>query len=188
METRKNDVNNPAASQGGQTVDIELTREERQVIELLRTHKLSIKHLDEERRQMIRQFIEHLHHEKGISLTDMAKLVGNKTSGYMSWLARQLGIQPRDFEEARLAGIHKKVRKYERKPFDGTDEEKAYLLGLRHGDLSVFNPFGDAIRVSRCRYTKVKTTPRFNMQSNSFEHRKIRKFRISFYRPSKSTK
>ena len=60
METRKNDVNNPAASQGGQTVDIELTREERQVIELLRTHKLSIKHLDEERRQMIRQFIEHL--------------------------------------------------------------------------------------------------------------------------------
>ena len=148
METRKNDVNNPAASQGGQTVDIELTREERQVIELLRTHKLSIKHLDEERRQMIRQFIEHLHHEKGISLTDMAKLVGNKTSGYMSWLARQLGIQPRDFEEARLVGIHKKVRKYERKPFDGTDEDKAYLLGLRRGDLSVSRPFGDAIRVS----------------------------------------
>src|SRR5438309_479957 len=138
METRQNDVNNPAASQGGQTVDIEL----------LRTHKLSIKHLDEERRQMVRQFIEHLHHEKGISLTDMAKLVGNKTSGYMSWLARQLGIQPRDFEEARLVGIHKKVRKYERKPFDGTDEDKAYLLGLRRGDLSVSRPFGDAIRVS----------------------------------------
>jgi len=147
LEAQK-DVGNPTASQGGQTVDIELTPEENQVIELLRTPKLSIKHLDEERRQMIRRFIEHLHHEKGISLTDMAKLVGNKTSGYMSWLARQLGIQPRDFEEARLAGIHKKVRKYERKPFDGTDEEKAYLLGLRHGDLSVFNPFGDAIRVS----------------------------------------
>jgi len=148
METRKNDVNNPAASQGGQTVDIELTREERQVIELLRTHKLSIKHLDEERRQMIRQFIEHLHHEKGISLTDMAKLVGNKTSGYMSWLARQLGIQPRDFEEARLAGIHTKVRKYERKPFDGTDEDKAYLLAFRHGDLSASVPFATAIRIS----------------------------------------
>src|SRR3989442_9726098 len=148
METRKNDMNNPAASQGGQTVDIELTREERQVIELLRTHKLSIKHLDEERRQMIRQFIQHLHHEKGISLTDLAKLVGNKTSGYMSWLARQLGIQPRDFEEARPAGIHKKVRKYERKPFDGTDEDKAYLLGLRHGDLSASRPFGTATRVS----------------------------------------
>src|SRR5712692_747596 len=148
METRQNDVNNPTASQGGQTVDIELTREEKQVIELLRTHKLSIKHLDEERRQMIRQFIQHLHHERGISLMDIAKLIGNKTSGYVSWLFKQLGIQPRDFEEARLAGIHKKVRKYERKPFDGTDEDKAYLLGLRHGDLSASRPFGDATRVS----------------------------------------
>jgi len=149
LEGPQKDVDNPTASQGGQTVDHEeLTPEEKQVIELLRTHKLSIKHLDEERRQMIRQFIQHLHHEKGISLSDIAKLIGNKTSGYTSWLTRQLGIQPRDFEEARLAGIHKKVRKYERKPFDGTDEDKAYLLGLRHGDLSVSIPFGDAIRVS----------------------------------------
>src|SRR5207245_8394163 len=76
------------------------------------------------------------------------KLIGNKTSGYTSWLTRQLGIQPRDFEDARLAGIHKKVRKYERKPFDGTEEDKAYLLGIRHGDLSASRPFGNATRVS----------------------------------------
>ncbi len=148
METRKNDVNNPAASQGGQTVDIELTPEEKQVIELLRTPKLSIKYLDDETKQKIRRFLQRLHHEERISLSDIAKLIGNKTSGYTSWLTRQLGIQPRDFEEARLAGIHTKVRKYERKPFDGTDEHKAYLLGLRHGDLSVSRPFGDAVRVS----------------------------------------
>jgi len=66
----------------------------------------------------------------------------------MSWAARQLGIQPRAFEEARLAGIRQKVRKYERRPFDGTDEDKAYLLGFRHGDLSASIPFGTVTRVS----------------------------------------
>jgi hypothetical protein len=129
-------------------VDIELTQEENQVIELLRTPKLSIKYLDEETKQKIRRFLQRLHHEERISLSDIAKLIGNKTSGYTSWLARQLGIQPRDFEEARIAGIRQKVRKYERKPFDGTDEDKAYLLGLRHGDISASRPFGDATRVS----------------------------------------
>jgi len=145
----QNDVENPTASQGGQTVDIEeLTPVEQQVIELLRTPKLSIKHMDEPTKERVRNVMQHLHHERRISIMDIAKLIGNKTSGYVSWIFKQLGIQPRDFEEARLAGIHKKVRKYERKPFDGTDEDKAYLLGLRNGDLSVFRPFGDAIRVS----------------------------------------
>jgi hypothetical protein len=138
----------PAASEGDTATDIELTEEERQVIELLRTPKLSIKYLDEPTRQRIRTVMQELHHKRGVSLTDVAKLIGNKTSGYTSWLTRQLGVQPREFEEARLAGIHRKVRKYERRPFDGTDPDKAYLLGLRHGDLSVSRPFGDAIRVS----------------------------------------
>ena len=39
-------------------------------------------------------------------------------------------------------------RKYERKPFDGTDEDKAYLLGLRHGDLSVSKPWKGVAKVS----------------------------------------
>jgi hypothetical protein len=34
------------------------------------------------------------------------------------------------------------------KPFDGTDEDKAYLLGLRHGDLSVSRPWEGVVRVS----------------------------------------
>ena len=148
MEVQK-DVGNPTASQGGQTVDIEeLTPEEKQVIELLRTPKLSIKHMDEPTKETVRNVMQHLHLERRISIMDIAKLIGNKTSGYVSWVFKQLGIQPRDFEEARLAGIRQKVRKYERKPFDGTDEAKAYLLGLRHGDLSASRPFGDATRVS----------------------------------------
>src|SRR3989454_6649939 len=184
MDTRQNDMNNPAASQGGQTVDIELTSEEKQVIELLRTPKLSIKYLDDETKQKIRRFLQRLHHEERISLSDIAKLIGNKTSGYTSWLTRQLGIQPRDFEEARLAGIHTKVRKYERMPFDGTDEDKAYLLGLRHGDLSASVPFGDAIRVSTSTthpamaelftklfspYGHVYQHPRYKKDTNTYE-------------------
>ena len=118
------------------------------MIELLRTPGLSIKHLDEDRRDLIRRFVLRKHVEEGLSLGDLAKLIGNKTSGYTSWLTRQLGIQPRPFEEARLKGIHEKVRKYERKPFDGMDEDRAYLLGLTHGDLSISRPFNGAIRVS----------------------------------------
>lgn len=122
--------------------------EEGRVLELLRTPGLSIKYLDEETKERIRRFVIRKHIEEGLSLGDLAKLIGNKTSGYTSWLTRQLGIQPRAFEEARLKGIHEKVRKYERKPFDGTDDDKCYLLGLTHGDLSVSRPFGDATRVS----------------------------------------
>jgi hypothetical protein len=119
-----------------------------EILALLRTPGLSIKNLDPATKEKVRRYLVIRHVEEGVSLGDIAKLIGNKTSGYTSWLSRQLGVQPRDFEEARLNGIHEKVRKYERKPFDGSDEDKAYLLGLRHGDLSVSRPFGDAIRVS----------------------------------------
>jgi hypothetical protein len=118
------------------------------MLALLRTPGLSIKRLDAATKEKVRRFIVAKHVEEGLSLGDIAKLIGNKTSGYTSWLSRQLGVRPRAFEEARLKGIHEKVRKYERRPFDGSDEDKAYLLGLRHGDLSVSRPFGDAIRVS----------------------------------------
>ena len=122
--------------------------DEDEILALLREPGLSIKNLDAPTKEKVRAYMLRKHIEQGVSLGDIAKLIGNKTSGYTSWLTRQLGIQPRDFEEARLKGIHEKVRKYERKPFDGSDEDKAYLLGLRHGDLSVSRPFGDAIRVS----------------------------------------
>jgi hypothetical protein len=118
------------------------------VLALLRTPGLSIKNLDPTTKEKVRCFVVRKHVEEGVSLGDIAKLIGNKTSGYTSWLARQLGVKPRGFEEARLKGIHEKVRKYERRPFDGTDEDKAYLLGISHGDFYVSRPFGDAVRVS----------------------------------------
>ena len=104
--------------------------------------------MDETKREELRRFLLFLHVEEGMSLNDVAILIGNKTSGYTSWLYRQLGVRCRPFEEARLKGIREKRRKYERKPFDGTDEDRAYLLGLRHGDLSVSRPWKDVVRVS----------------------------------------
>jgi hypothetical protein len=158
--------------------------DEAEVLALMRTPGLSIKNLDPEKKEKIRKYILKKHVEQGVSLSDLAKLIGNKTSGYTSWLTRQLGIQSRDFEEARLKGIHEKVRKYERRPFDGTDEDKAYMLGLRHGDLSVSRPFGDAIRVSTStthptmaalfrslfeRFGHVYQHPRFKKDTRTYE-------------------
>lgn len=119
-----------------------------ELLALLRTKGLSIKELDEQKRAQLRELIDCLHNTRGLSLNDIAKVIGNKTSGYTSWLCRQLGVPRRPFEEARLKGIREKRRKYERKPFDGTDEDRAYLLGLRHGDLSVSRPWKGVVRVS----------------------------------------
>ena len=118
------------------------------LLSLLRTKGLSIKDLDPAKKAQLRDFLDYLHNTKGMSLNDVAKLVGNKTSGYTSWVCRQLGVPRRPFEEARLKGIREKRRKYERRPFDGTDEDRAYLLGLRHGDLSVSKPWKGVVRVS----------------------------------------
>jgi len=155
-----------------------------ELLALLRTKGLSIKDLDEKRKVELRDFLDYLHNVKGLSLNDVAKLVGNKTSGYTSWVCRELGVQRRPFEEARLKGIREKRRKYERKPFDGTDEDKAYLLGLRHGDLSVSRPWKGVVRVSTSTthpamarlfrnlfapYGHVYQHPRFRKDTNTYE-------------------
>jgi hypothetical protein len=122
--------------------------EEELLVRLPQTEGLSIRNLDDKTRTDLRRLMTDLHVSRGMSLNDIAKLIGNKTSGYASRLSKQLQVRTRPFEEARLKGIREKRRKYERKPFDGTDEDKAYLLGLRHGGLSVTRPWNGAVRVS----------------------------------------
>jgi len=118
------------------------------LLALLRTKGLSIKDLDERKKGELRELMEYLHGAKGLSLNDIAKMIGNKTSGYTSWLCRQLGVRARPFEEARLKGIREKRRKYERRPFDGADRRKAYLLGITHGDFTASKPWKGVVRVS----------------------------------------
>ncbi len=130
------------------TPDVGLTEEQSAQIAMLRTKGLSIRGLDAERREALRRTMVELHVERGVSLGDIAKLIGNKTSGYTSWLCAQLGVKARPFEEARLKGIREKRRKYERRPFDGSEEDKAYLLGVAHGDFHTSSPWNGAVRVS----------------------------------------
>ena len=154
------------------------------MLALLRTKGLSIKDMEEGQKANLRAYLGLLTNEKGMSLNDVAKLVGNKTSGYTSWVCRQLGVTVRPFEEARLKGIREKRRKYERRPFDGTDEDKAYLLGLRHGDLSVSKPWKGVVRVSTStthpamaelfkalfgQYGHVYNHPRYKKETDSYE-------------------
>jgi len=128
--------------------EVELDDAQQSLLALMRTKGFSVRPMDEAKKEELWRFLLFLHVDRGMSLNDVATLVCNKTSGYTSWLYRQLGIKCRPFEEARLRGIREKRRKYERKPFDGTDEDRAYLLGLRHGDLSVSKPWKDVVRVS----------------------------------------
>jgi hypothetical protein len=127
---------------------IRLAADEKAVIELLQHKNLSIRHLDPETKGRVKAAMEGLHWTRGLSLNDIADLVGNKTSGYSSYLFKELGIKPRPFEEARLKGIHDHVRIHERKPFDGTDEDKAYMLGVAHGDLHIATPWNGVISAS----------------------------------------
>ena len=162
----------------------ELDDTQKSLLALIRTRGFSVKYVDEAKKEELRRFLLFLHVDRGISLNDVAILVGNKTSGYTSWLYRQLGIKCRPFEEARLKGIREKRRKYERKPFDGTDEDRAYLLGLRHGDLSVSKPWKDVVRVSTSTthpamanlflslfepYGHVYQNPRYKKDTKSYE-------------------
>ncbi len=161
-----------------------LTESEGVLMDLLRTKGLSIKSLPAQNRRELSDLMARLHNERGLSLTDIASLIGNKTSGYTSWLYKQLGVPVRDFETARLKGIREKRRKYERLPFDGTDTDRAYMLGLRHGDLSVSRPWKSVVRVSTstthpamstlfsnlfAKYGHVYQLPRFKKDTESYE-------------------
>lgn len=55
---------------------------------------------------------------------------------------KRMGVQLRDKVEAQIES----VSKYERRPFPGDNLQKAYLMGLRYGDLNVVR-HGRAIRV-----------------------------------------
>lgn len=56
---------------------------------LMRTNGFSVEYMDEARKEELRMFLVFLHVEKAMSLNDVANMVGNKTSGYTSWLLQE---------------------------------------------------------------------------------------------------
>jgi len=78
----------------------------------------------------------------------LKRIAGSSVSAVTVWgHLKGRGIKLRDRVEAQILA----VSKYERKPYTGDNIEKAYLMGLRYGDLNAVR-HGRAIRV------KVSTT------------------------------
>jgi hypothetical protein len=73
----------------------------------------------------------------------LKQIAGGSVSPVTVWNhLKKRGVALRDKVEAQIQD----VTKYERKPFRGDDAEKAYLMGLRYGDLDVVR-HGRAVRI-----------------------------------------
>ena len=73
--------------------------------------------------------LKRLYYNENFSLKQIAKRLGRSKGGVERRLSRY-GIKTR-------GNKHRKHWKYEKKPFDGSREEKAYMIGFRLGDLNV---------------------------------------------------
>jgi uncharacterized coiled-coil DUF342 family protein len=76
--------------------------EREELLILLRKKNLRISRLTEQTKQRLKVLVEKLHRDEMLSLNDISSLIGNKTSGYVSWLMKKLGIKAIGFEESRL--------------------------------------------------------------------------------------
>jgi hypothetical protein len=110
--------------------------------------------LSEEHKVRIRNVIHQLHNTKKLSLLQISKEVGRSYTAIWG-LCRALDIKTRSVAEADRNSIAIRS-KHKRKPFDGTEEEKAYILGFRHGDLTALQVSGTAVMV-----TSTTTHPAF---------------------------
>jgi len=78
------------------------------------------------------QKIVELYVEKKLSLKQIAKLFNASASG-IKWLLLKNGVKLRDRRE----GLKLRIGKYEKPPFNGSKEDRGYLIGITLGDLHV---------------------------------------------------
>ena len=78
------------------------------------------------------QKIVELYVEKKLSLKQIDKLFNASASG-IKWLLLKNGIKLRD----KLEGLKLRIGKCEKPPFNGSKEDRAYLIGITLGDLHV---------------------------------------------------
>jgi hypothetical protein len=126
---------------------IEFSQEESEVLALLaQTRRVDKRWLDDKEVQRIRRVLDRLHNLKMLSLLRISKEVG--CSYTKVWgLCRALGVPTRGRAEADRNSAPERSKRPKR-PFDGTDEEKAYILGFCQGDLNVRQVSSLAIFVS----------------------------------------
>jgi hypothetical protein len=105
-----------------------------------------VRWLSEEGKVTIRAVLDELHNRKRLSLLRISKEVGRSYTKIWG-LCRALELPTRNVAEADRNSAAERS-KHKRTPFDGTDEEKAYILGFANGDLTAWQASGTAVMVT----------------------------------------
>ncbi|MDA4122241.1 MAG: hypothetical protein OK456_03560, partial [Thaumarchaeota archaeon] len=90
--------------------------------------------------------LDGLHNGKSISLHRISKEVGRSYTAIWG-LCRALEIHTRTVAEADTLSAESRS-KHKRTPFDGTEEDRAYMLGFKNGDITALQVSGTAVMVS----------------------------------------
>ena len=126
---------------------IQFTESEKEVLAYLRSSKrVDLRRLGEEQKQKIRAVLDGLHNEKKISLLRISKEVGRSYTAIWG-LCRALEIHTGSVGEADKASAESRS-KHRKLPFDETEEDRAYLVGFKDGDLTAWQVSGTAVMVS----------------------------------------
>ncbi len=145
----------PSGKEGAQQTSTDFTEDEREVLDFLANSKrVDLRWLNEDRKTKIKTVIDGLHNGKKLSLLQISKEVGRS---YMAiWgLCRALEIRTRSVAEAQSNSAESRS-KHKRRPFGGTEEDRAYMLGFKNGDLTAWQVSGTAVMV-----TSTTTHPAF---------------------------
>lgn len=134
---------------------VEFTPAESEVISFLRNSKrVDLRWLSEQEKTKIRDVLDGLHNGKMVSLSRISNEVGRSYTAIWG-LCRALEIHTRTVAEGNKesAGFRSK---HKRTAFDGTEEDRAYMLGFKNGDLTAWQVSGTAVMV-----TSTTTHPAF---------------------------
>ena len=106
--------------------DTQLSDEEREVLSFLaKTKRVDVRWLGEEQKQRIGKVLDELHNTKKLSLLQISSTLG-KSYTKIWGLCRALQVHTRTVAEADSNSAVLRS-KHQRKAFDGTEEDKAYM-------------------------------------------------------------
>lgn len=130
----------------GQSGEV-LTKREREVLaSLANTPRVDLRRLNEDEKQRIRDVLDELHNGRRLSLLRISQMVG-KSYTKIWGLCRALEMHTRNVAEADRNSAELRS-KHKRNPFDGTEEERAYMMGFKNGDLTALQVSGTAVMVT----------------------------------------
>lgn len=105
------------------------------LIKLAKIKRLDFRWLRAEEIERFRDLFEFLYNSKLLSTTEIARMVGK--SQLFAWsMCRRLGVNLRSRDVGGRLYAPKRTPNA-RRPFDGSDLDRAYLKGFAHGDLDV---------------------------------------------------